>query len=115
MYPRPVKSVKNSGRVLAALLILIGCGCSGVKAPAGGNSSDLAGTKDYRLQSGDQVDLQIYREPQLSGIFRVDGSGALRHPLLGTFPAAGLSAGELEQGLTETLSEKYLVNPKRPS
>jgi len=112
MYPRPMKSVKNSGIILAALLVLICCGCSGTKTPAAKGVSGLSETKDYRLQPGDQVDLQIYREPQLSGSFRVDGSGALRHPLFGAFPAAGLTAGELEQGLTKELGEKYLVNPK---
>jgi protein involved in polysaccharide export with SLBB domain len=115
MYLAPVNLTKPSGitlRLLAGLLLAVCCGCAGTKAPAREGEPGPAGTKDYRLQSGDQVDLQIYREPQLSGTFRVDGAGDLRHPLFGAFPASGLSAGELELRLTELLGQKYLVNPK---
>jgi len=66
----------------------------------------------YRLQPGDQVDLQVYREPQLSGTFQVDPAGLIRHPLCGAFKVSGLTIEEAEEGLTEELGEKYLVNPK---
>ena len=64
------------------------------------------------MQSGDQVSVQVYREPQLSGIFQIDAAGLLRHPLCGSFAAAGLTISEAEMRLTELLGEKYLVNPK---
>jgi polysaccharide export outer membrane protein len=65
----------------------------------------------YRLQSGDQVDVQVYREPQLSGIFRVDEHGFIRHPLCGPVAFSGLTLNDAEARLTELLGEKYLVNP----
>jgi polysaccharide export outer membrane protein len=67
---------------------------------------------EYRLHAGDQVELKVYREQELSGIFQVDAAGLLRHPLCGSFPAAGLTVAEAEAGFTELLREKYMVNPR---
>lgn len=101
-------------RCLAAFVWLSLSACSGVSAvdamkcdPAAGQSSP----EGYHLQSGDEVDLQVYREPQLSGVFRIDAAGQIRHPLCGSVQAAGLTTTEVETRLTELLGERYLVNP----
>ncbi len=67
---------------------------------------------EYRLQVGDQVEVQVYREPQLSGAFKLDADGLIRHPLCGSFKASELTIEEAEARLTSLLGEKYLVNPK---
>ena len=102
-------------RYLTAFFLLYLSGCSGVRAvdalscdPASGMNSSA----NYHLQSGDEVELQVYREPQLSGVFRIDAAGLIRHPLCGSFKAAGLTPTEVEARLIELLGEKYLVNPK---
>lgn len=76
-----------------------------------GNLSDGRSKTGYRLQSGDQLDLQIYREPQLSGIFRVDEHGFIRHPLCGPVEFSGLTLKEAEMRFEKVLGDKYLVNP----
>lgn len=100
-------------RRLVVLLLLCGTGgCSGLRS--GGIIADgpAAAAVDYRLEAGDELNLQVYREPQLSGIFCIDASGQIRHPLCGSLQVRGLTLEEVEAQLTELLGERYLVNPK---
>ena len=92
------------------LLLCVVSGCAGVQTKHIA-SSGRTESEEYRLQPGDEVDLQVYREPQLSGVFRIDAAGKIRHPLCGSFQAAGLTTDEVELKLTELLGEKFLVNP----
>ena len=68
--------------------------------------------QDYVLQPGDEIDVQIYREPGLSGTFRLTPAGEIRHSLAGTIALAGQSIAEAETMLTHRLNEDYLVNPR---
>ncbi len=61
---------------------------------------------------GDKLNIQVYRERDLSGVFVVNPSGNLNYPLIGEVHAAGLSVDELKQFLAETLGESYVVNPQ---
>jgi len=114
-----IQLLKGTWRIFALVLWLCSVACTGINIgqtpafPADGDGQETKGQQqDYHLQSGDQIDLQVYREPQLSGAFRIDSVGLIRHPLCGSFRAAGLSVDEAEVRLTEMLGEKYLVNPK---
>jgi len=66
----------------------------------------------YTLQPGDEIDLQVYREPELSGTFRIVESGDIRHPLLGSVTLGGLTQSEAGNRVIGLLGEKYLVNPR---
>ncbi len=124
------------GRLAAALLaglpLLAGAGCArlrpaGTPPPAAAGVDPETGTdaqaelvlaaqeswKDgYVLQPGDEIDIQVYQEPELSGTFRLSPAGEIRHPLLGTVPLGGRSVGDAEAGITVRLGEKYLVYPR---
>jgi polysaccharide export outer membrane protein len=66
----------------------------------------------YHLGPGDQVRIITLSEDRLTGEFRVNDSGALALPLLGTMPAAGLTTAELEQALSAALVQAQLIrNP----
>ncbi len=64
----------------------------------------------YHLGSGDQVRVTIYGEQNLSGEYRVDGSGALTLPLVGNVHVAGLTSDQLKQHLERRYKE-YLKAP----
>lgn len=66
----------------------------------------------YRMQPGDEIDVQVYREPDISGVFRIGPVGEIRHPLLGNVQVAGLSVSEAENLLVTRLEADYLVNPR---
>ncbi len=73
-------------------------------------SAEEAGT--YVLQPGDEIDIQVYREPELSGAFRLNPSGEIRHSLAGAIPLAGMTIREAEADFTKRLGKDYLVNPR---
>lgn len=65
----------------------------------------------FRLQPGDRIDIQVFREDDMSGTYDIDPSGNLMFPLLGKFQAAGMEMDELAEYLTRML-KKFLVDPQ---
>lgn len=66
----------------------------------------------YLLGSGDRLRITVFGEPDLSGEFEVDGTGATSLPLLGEVRAAGLSLRQFEHYLVDLLADGYLVAPR---
>ncbi|MEJ2089302.1 MAG: polysaccharide export protein [Gammaproteobacteria bacterium] len=71
---------------------------------------DGAQTLGTALQSGDAVRVEIWREPDLSGVFDVDDMGVVTFPLLGDRLVAGASPDSLRRALVAEYRE-YLQNP----
>jgi polysaccharide export outer membrane protein len=97
----------HSVRQVCFLLLLLFGGCGG---PGSGlpplTDADPA---DYALGPGDQVRIITYGEENLTGEFRVNDSGNISLPLLGTVHAAGLSSSELEAAVAAALRRGDLV------
>jgi len=68
--------------------------------------------RQYKLDSGDRLKITVYGQEDLSGEFRVDGSGNISFPLIGEVSAKGVSLRELESRLIERLKDGYLVDPR---
>jgi protein involved in polysaccharide export with SLBB domain len=80
-----------------------------VATPApGGAAFD---TNEYRLGAGDHVRINVFGQPDLSGIFTVDGAGNLSFPLIGSLRAGGMTATDLQQALYSRLSPNYIKQP----
>lgn len=62
------------------------------------------------LEPGDAIRVEIWREPDLSGVFDIDERGTVTLPLLGDHKVAGLSADSLRDALVAEYAE-YLQNP----
>ena len=67
---------------------------------------------DHVLQAGDELDVQVFREPDLSGTFKLGAAGEIRHSLLGAVPLAGQTVAEAEAEISRRLARDYLVNPR---
>lgn len=80
------------------------------KSAEDSGSAEATGT--YVLQAGDEIDIQVYREPELSGTFRLNPTGEIRHSLAGAIPLAGMTIREAEADFTKRLGKDYLVNPR---
>ena len=65
----------------------------------------------YRLQPGDLLDIQVFREDSMSRTLRISGNGTITFPLVGVVPVAGLSLEEAEREMMLRLT-KYLKNPQ---
>ncbi|MQA92157.1 MAG: hypothetical protein GEU90_18355 [Gemmatimonas sp.] len=75
----------------------------------GESSGAVAGT-DARIQPGDQIRLQVWREPDLSGDFTVDEQGEAILPRIGRLEAASMEAAALQDSLYVAYG-RYLRNP----
>jgi len=75
---------------------------------AGGVAGSARAEGGYRLGAGDVVQVEVWREPDLSGPHKIDPEGALRHVLVGRVPAAGLTVDELAEALRARLERDYL-------
>jgi len=67
---------------------------------------------DYTLMVGDELQLEIFREPDLSGTYRIEQGGIIRHALFGPVQVAGFTVTQAEASLTRYLDKHFLVNPR---
>lgn len=63
----------------------------------------------YRLGPGDRVRVITYGEDQLTNEFRVNDSGNIALPLLGSVHASGLTTSELAQEIASDLQKRKLL------
>ncbi len=116
-YGDPMRNDLHPGGASACCLLIlcfawIAGGCAGTKSAALNEMVPAVSASEYVLLSGDEVGIDIFREPELSGTFRIESSGVIRHPLFGPIKLAGLRVPEAEVHLIRYLGEKYLVNPR---
>lgn len=65
---------------------------------------------DYKLMPGDKIQIDVSKRPELSNGYVVAERGFIVFPLLGEFPAQGLTINELKTKL-ETALLKYVRQP----
>jgi polysaccharide export outer membrane protein len=85
-------------------------GCSGVDVTD--DPGDAALLSEYHLGPGDALRVIVFGEDQLSGEFRVDGSGAVAMPLVGEVKAQNRTTREIETDIARRLSQGYVRDPK---
>ncbi|MDM3870603.1 polysaccharide biosynthesis/export family protein [Porticoccus sp. W117] len=68
-------------------------------------------TEVYKIGVGDQLEINVWRNEELSGTVPVRPDGMISTPLAGDVIAAGLTAEQLASNITEILAT-YLKTPK---
>lgn len=81
------------------------CGAQGVDALPDVQTS----TADV-LAPGDEVEVLVFGEPELSGKQKIRSTGTIRLPLVGNVQAAGLNPDELALRIETSYNERYLKN-----
>ncbi len=112
------------GGLLAAWLVLAAGGAAGqtrqqgqagdapqAQKAAEGAQVASAAPPDYVISPGDQLDINVWKEPDLSSKVPVRPDGKISMPLLNDVQAAGYTAAGLASVITERL-KKYLENPQ---
>ena len=74
--------------------------------------NDATDNRNYRLNTGDKLRIQVYGEDDLNLETTVSDTGEISYPFLGPLKVAGLTPQELAQLITGKLKGDYLVNPK---
>ena len=102
--------------LLAGLCLCVGSGClTGGVDPAytaltdEGNQVESAPLGE--LGPGDEINLRVYDEKNLSGDFTVSEKGSINFPLVGRVVVEGLTCAELESRISRKLKDGYLKSP----
>jgi polysaccharide biosynthesis/export protein len=96
-----------------ALAVAFGLGISSPKGALAQENGDHVGVDaDYRVGPGDVLEVEVYDDPDLSGLVTIQHGGEISFPLLGDVPVNGLTAKEVRETLTRLLAKDYLVDPQ---
>lgn len=79
---------------------------------AGGPRLLAAEANDRKIAPSDIIIVEVFGEKDLSGEHRVQISGTIKFPLLGTVDVAGKTPVQVAAMLTEKLEADYLVDPQ---
>jgi len=74
-------------------------------------SPEAKATADYVIGADDVLDVSVWKEQELTRSLQVRPDGKISMPLLNDIQAAGLTANQLSQSITEKL-KKYLTAPQ---
>ena len=109
-----LNSIKRWAAAWGLAAGLAACGGGGSApppaTPPAGNGE--AATSSYQLGSGDRVRVTVFRHPDLSGEFALDGAGNFAMPLVGEIQAYGLTTRALEARIEQKLEDGLLVEPQ---
>ncbi len=101
------------GALIVGIVLIWGCGPmpegSTALPPMPPTSELLQGAA---LGPGDVVEVRVYQEKELSGLYRLSTAGTFHFPLVGEVAADGLSASQLTDLITERLRAGYLRSPQ---
>jgi polysaccharide biosynthesis/export protein len=96
--------------ILAALLLVTSLVDGPTAAPAQSTRTSLAVPDNYVLGPGDQIEINVFGEPDLTRTVTIKPDGVIALPLVNQVTAAGKTASQLEAELTRLYS-KYLKVP----
>ena len=64
------------------------------------------------LATNDLLEVRVYQEPDLSGVYRVDGDGHIDFPLCGKVQVGGVTAGGAAEAITTCLKNGFVRRPQ---
>lgn len=98
--------------LLTALTVLSACGpgAAGRKPPPTPDLTQLQSSA--AMGPGDVVEVRVYQEKELSGLYRLGAEGTIRVPLVGQIEAGGKSPNTLATELTQRLKDGFIRDPQ---
>lgn len=97
----------------ALLLSVAACACTttpAVSPPPPTDPGELEAS--LVLGAGDVIEVKVYREPELDGVYRVNSAGALEFPLIGKVTLKGKNADDVAGEIRGRLADGYLKDPQ---
>lgn len=93
----------------ACMLLLAGCASTGDFPPAPARA-DIKGAPDYLIGPGDSLNIQVWRNPEVSTTVTVRPDGKFNSPLVDDIVAANKTPTQLERDLEKHLA-KFIQDP----
>jgi protein involved in polysaccharide export with SLBB domain len=95
-----------------SLLVVAFAGCAsggGLGVPRGGEAlSDLSMAT---LGPGDIIEVRVYQDKDLSGIYQISSDGTIDFPLIGKIEASNKTASDVAKTIQERLRDGYFKDP----
>ena len=80
--------------------------------PAPSELSSSAVNEAYKLGSGDQIKITVFKQEELSGEYTINGAGQIALPLIGDVNTKDLTVKQVEEAIANKLKPDYLLNPR---
>lgn len=92
---------------------VIGMAVGTPRADLGQGTYSNSRSTTYLLRPSDQISINVFREPDFSmESVRIGVEGNVSMPMLGSIPAAGMTAAQFEQAVTQRLAAAGLRTPQ---
>lgn len=75
-------------------------------------NKDGSSQDSYRLKANDQIELTVYREPDLATKTKLDRDGTVVFPLIGEVRLGGMTLKEARKLVSDLYERDYLVDPQ---
>ncbi len=63
------------------------------------------------LDAGDRLTVTVFGQPEMSGVFQVDGDGSVELPIVGAIPVGQLTIREAQKRIESRLADGYILHP----
>lgn len=104
-----MKTIYRIFPVIALLVFFVGCSTSNtVQGPAATSTAALV---EYKIGVGDDLVINVWRNPELSLSVPVRPDGKISMPLIGDISAADLTTEQLSKSITTSLTT-YIKSPQ---
>lgn len=97
---------------LLPILALVLAACSGNTGNVQANQFDQTKGATYRLGAGDKISIVVFGEAELSVNVVLNDRGTFTYPYLGELKIIDKTLQDVQQVITQGLSDGYLVDPK---
>lgn len=69
-------------------------------------------SREYRLGSGDRIDLNVFQAEQLTREYQVNSKGEIQLPVAGRVSVGGLTVDEAQAEIVKALIENVMIDPQ---
>lgn len=73
--------------------------------------SSFQESKEYIIEAGDELDIDVYRHTDLSLELTVSPQGTINYPLIGEMEVAGKTPSQLRDEIAMKLAQGYVIEP----
>src|SRR5262245_15440020 len=98
-------------RALVILALATACSTTGAQAPDREQIEELE-AKAERLSAGDVVEIKVFREPDLAGVYRVGRDGTIDFPLIGKVAIKNKHPDSVASDIRDRLADGFLRSPQ---